>query len=147
MDKISIVVPCYNEEDVILIFFKEIVKVIKKLPKVSFELIFINDGSSDKTLSIIKNLAKENKFVKYISFSRNFGKEAAIYAGLKESNGNYVTLLDVDLQDPPEMIIEMYNYLKEDNDLDCVALKADKHTDYGFVRKFFTNCYYKIIMK
>ena len=146
MDKISIIVPCYNEEDSIPIFFKEVNKVMKKMKQVKFELLFINDGSIDNTLKELRSLAKSNKEVKYISFSRNFGKEAAIYAGLEHSTGDYVTLLDADLQDPPEFIEEMYRIIKEEN-IDCVGLKTDEHKEYGIFRRFFTSCYYKLVSK
>ncbi len=146
MDKISVIVPCYNEEESIPLFYKEINKVISKMNNVSFELIFVDDGSSDKTLDIIKKLSKDDKNVRYISFSRNFGKEAAIYAGLEYSIGDYITLLDVDLQDPPKLIERMYKIITTE-DVDIVALKTDAHKEYGIVRRFFTNCYYKLISK
>ena len=146
MDKISVIVPCYNEEESIPLFYKEINKVISKMNNVSFELIFVDDGSSDKTLDIIKKLSKDDKNVRYISFSRNFGKEAAIYAGLEYSIGDYITLLDVDLQDPPKLIEKMYKIITTE-DVDIVALKTDAHKEYGIVRRFFTNCYYKLISK
>ncbi len=146
MDKISVIVPCYNEEESLPLFYDAIKKVIKKMKEVSFELIFVDDGSKDKTLTIIKDLAKDDKQVKYISFSRNFGKEAAIYAGLEYSSGDYVTLLDADLQEPPELIEKMYKIITTE-DVDCVGLKTDEHKEYGFVRRFFTRCYYKLIAK
>lgn len=146
MDKISVIVPCYNEEESIPLFYKEINKVISKMNNVSFELIFVDDGSSDKTLDIIKKLSKDDKNVRYISFSRNFGKEAAIYAGLEASIGDYITLLDVDLQDPPKLIERMYKIITTE-DVDIVALKTDAHKEYGIVRRFFTNCYYKLISR
>ncbi len=146
MNKISIIVPCYNEEEAIPLFYKEVNKVMRKMKEVKFELLFINDGSIDNTLKEVKELAKSNKEVKYISFSRNFGKEAAIYAGLEHSTGDYVTLLDVDLQDPPEFIEEMYKIIKEE-DIDCVGLKTDEHKEYGIFRRFFTSCYYKLVSK
>ena len=146
MDKISVIVPCYNEEESIPLFYKEINKVISKMNNVSFELIFVDDGSSDKTLDIIKKLSKDDKNVRYISFSRNFGKEAAIYAGLEYSIGDYITLLDVDLQDPPKLIEKMYKIITTE-DVDIVALKTDAHKEYGIVRRFFTNCYYKLISR
>ena len=147
MDKISIIVPCYNEEEMIPIFYKEFSKTAKKLKKVEFEVIYVNDGSSDNSLREMKKLSKEEKCVKYISFSRNFGKEAAMLAGLEHASGDYIAIMDVDLQDPPEMIEVMYNEIKSNEDLDCIALKTNSHDDYGFVRKFFTNLFYKIISK
>lgn len=147
MDKISIIVPCYNEEASIPIFYREMSKVMKKMEQVKFELLFINDGSIDNTLKEIKSLVKSNKEVKYISFSRNFGKEAAMMAGLDYASGDFVAIMDVDLQDPPEMLEEMYKIIKSNEDIDCVGLKTNSHDDYGFIRKFFTNLFYKIISK
>ncbi len=147
MDKISVIIPCYNEEDAIPLFYEEITKVMSKMINTKFELLFINDGSIDNSLKEIKQLSKKDKNVKYISFSRNFGKEAAMMAGLEYATGDYVTIMDVDLQDPPEKLEEMYKIIKNDKDIDCVGLKTDSHDDYGFIRKFFTNCFYKIISK
>ena len=146
MDKISVIVPCYNEEESLPLFYETINKVINKMKGVSFELIFVDDGSSDKTINIIKDLSKKDKNVRYISFSRNFGKEAAIYAGLVYSIGDYVTLLDADLQDPPELIEKMYKIITTE-DVDCVGLKTDAHKEYGIFRRFLTRCYYKLISK
>ena len=146
MDKISVIVPCYNEEESLPLFYKEINKVINKMKEVSFELIFIDDGSKDKTLNIVKGFSKDDSNIRYISFSRNFGKEAAIYAGLEYSIGDYITLLDVDLQDPPKLIEKMYKIITTE-DVDIVALKTDAHKEYGIVRRFFTSCYYKLISK
>ena len=105
MEKISVIVSCYNEEEALPLFYEEIVKVAKKMnKKVDFEFLFVNDGSKDKTLEILRSFAKKDKRVRYISFSRNFGKEAAMYAGLENSTGDYVTLMDADLQDPPALL-------------------------------------------
>ena len=147
MDKISIIVPCYNEEDAIPLFYRNMNKVLGKMKEVKFELLFINDGSTDNSLKEMKQLSKEENNVKYISFSRNFGKEAAMMAGLDYATGDFVAIMDVDLQDPPEMIEEMYKIIKSDEEIDCVGLKTNSHDDYGFIRKFFTNCFYKIISK
>ena len=146
MNKISVIVPCYNEEESIPLFYDTINKVINKMKDVSFELIFVDDGSSDKTINVIKDLSKKDKNVRYISFSRNFGKEAAIYAGLVYSTGDYVTLLDADLQDPPELIEKMYKIITTE-DVDCVGLKTDAHKEYGIFRRFLTRCYYRLISK
>ena len=141
---ISIIIPCYNEEESIDELYKEIIKVTKKLKEVNFELLFIDDGSKDKTLKIVKKLLEKDNKVRYVSFSRNFGKEAAMYAGLKESKGDFVAIIDADMQDPPEKIIEMYEILKE-KEYDCVALYTKKHRDYNFIRRFLTFIWYKII--
>jgi len=142
---ISIVVPCYNEEEALPIFYKEINKVMKKI-KTDFELIFINDGSKDKTIEILRKLAKEDKKVRFVSFSRNFGKEAGILAGLKASNGDYIAIMDVDLQDPPELLVEMYETLQT-KEYDCVGTRSVSRNGYSFIRKLFTKMYYKIINK
>lgn len=142
---LSVIVPCFNEEESLPIFYKEVIKIIKKM-KIDFELIFINDGSKDKTLEILRILSKEDKNVRYISFSRNFGKEAGILAGLKSSRGDYIVMMDVDLQDPPHLLIEMYEELQK-KEYDCVATRSVSRNGYSFIRKFFTKMYYKIINK
>ena len=143
---ISLVIPCYNEEVVLPDFYKEVLKTMNKMKEVSYEIVFIDDGSIDKTLNIIKKYAKENKRVRYVSFSRNFGKEAAIYSGLDYANGDYVAVMDADLQDPPEYINKMYQILEKD-DYDVVALVAKNNKDYNFIRHFFTKLWYLIIGK
>lgn len=143
---ISLVIPCYNEEVVLPDFYKEVLKTMNKMKEVSYEIVFIDDGSIDKTLNIIKKYAKENKRVRYVSFSRNFGKEAAIYSGLDYANGDYVAVMDADLQDPPEYINKMYQILEKD-DYDVVALVAKNNKDYNFIRRFFTKLWYLIIGK
>lgn len=143
-EKISIVVPCYNEEESLPIFYKEIDKVSKEMKNVEFEFIFVNDGSKDKTLSILRDMSKKDKRVRYISFSRNFGKEAGMYAGLSNVTGDYAAIMDADMQDPPEMVKMMYETIQEEG-YDCVALCSPSHEGYSFIRKFFTNCWYKLI--
>ena len=147
MKKISIIIPCYNEEETIPYFYKEITNITKKL-KYDFEFIFINDGSIDNTKEIIKKYVHKDKRVKYIDFSRNFGKEAAMYAGLELSCGDYVTIMDADLQDPPTMIPEMISILenKKDN-FDCVALRRVNRKGEPRIRSFFARKFYKIINK
>ena len=143
-EKISIVVPCYNEEEALPIFYKEINRVSKEMKSVDFEFLFINDGSRDKTLDILRDLSKKDKRVRFISFSRNFGKEGGMYAGLENATGDYVAIMDADMQDPPEMIKTMYDSIQNEG-YDCVALYTKNHKDYSFVRKFFTKCWYKLI--
>lgn len=145
MKKIDLIVPCYNEEESIPLFYEEIKRVRNEL-KEKVEIIFINDGSLDKTLSIIKKLAKEDKLVKYISFSRNFGKEAAMLAGLEASTGDYVTVMDADLQHPPRLLKDMVKYIEEE-DYDIVATRRFSRKGEPFLRKLFTKCFYKIINK
>ena len=147
MKKLSIVVPCYNEEEAIPYFY-DAIKVIEKQmsKKCHFELIFINDGSSDRTLEILRSLAKQDKIVRYVSFSRNFGKEAGMLAGLEAATGDYITTMDVDLQDPPELLNEMFDTLEE-GEYDCCATKSTNRKGYGIFRKFFTKIFYKLIGK
>ena len=142
---ISLIIPCFNEEEMIPIFYKEVDKVSKKMNP-DFEFIFIDDGSTDKTLSIIKGLRKKDDRVKYISFSKNFGKEAGMLAGLNKSKGDYIAIMDVDLQDPPSELINMYKVLTKE-DYDVAAIYSTGHKDYSFVRKTATNLWYKIITK
>src|SRR5574344_1926718 len=145
MKKITVIVPCYNEEEALPIFYKEINKVVDKM-SVKFELILINDGSKDKTLDIMRDLAHKDKNVRYVSFSRNFGKEAAMLAGLEAATGDYVTIMDVDLQDPPALLEEMYNTL-ETTDYDCVGSRRVTRKGEPVIRSFFARCYYKLINK
>lgn len=145
-EKISIIVPCYNEEESLPIFYREMSKITKEIEYVEFEFLFVNDGSKDNTLKILKDLAKKDERVRFISFSRNFGKEGGMYAGLENATGDYVAIMDADMQDPPSMIKDMYKAIKEEG-YDCVALCSPKHSDYGVVRKFFTKCWYKLIGK
>lgn len=146
MEKISVIVPCYNEEESLPFFYKEMVKVMDEMNDFSFEIIGINDGSSDNTLKELKNLANKDNRVKYISFSRNFGKEAAIYAGLENSKGEYVVMMDADLQDPPKLLPEMMKYIKEE-DYDSVATRRVTRKGEPPVRSFFARMFYKIMNK
>lgn len=146
MEKISIVVPCYNEEEAMPYFYEEITKVAKEMNKVNFEIIFVNDGSKDKTLEIARELSKKDKRVRYVSFSRNFGKEAAMLAGLDASTGDYVALMDADLQDPPALLEEMYNSIKNEG-YDCVASRRVTRKGEPKIRSFFAEMYYKLINK
>ena len=126
-EKISIIVPCYNEEESLPIFYKEIDKISKEMKSVDFEFLFINDGSKDKTLEILRKLAKKDKRVRYVSFSRNFGKEAGMWAGLENATGDYVAIMDADMQDPPSKVKEMYDILSTDKEYDCVGLYTIDH--------------------
>ena len=122
MNKISVVVPCFNEEEVLPLFYKEVVHTLEKIQNIDYEILFINDGSQDHSEDILKLLAHKNKHCFYYSFSRNFGKEAAIYAGLSNAGGDYVAVMDVDLQDPPSLLPKMYKILLEE-EYDSVATR------------------------
>ena len=143
---LSVVVSCYNEEEALPLFYKEINKISKKMKDINFEFIFINDGSKDNTLDIMKKLQKKDKRVRYISFSRNFGKEAAMYAGLQYSKGDYITLMDADLQDPPDLLPEMYHYIIDEG-YDCVGTRRVTRKGEPPVRSFFARLFYKMINK
>lgn len=144
MEKISIIVPCYNEEEAMPLFYDEICKTASTFDKVDFEFIFVNDGSRDRTLEVARDLAKKDKRVRYISFSRNFGKEAAMLAGLEYSQGDYVAIMDADLQDPPSMLHDMYDGIKNEG-YDCVATRRVNRKGEPPIRSFFAKCYYKLI--
>ena len=146
MEKISIIVPCYNEEEAMPIFYEEIVKIAKEMKKVEFEFIFVNDGSRDKTLEVARELHAKDERVRYVSFSRNFGKEAGMLAGLEAAKGDYVAIMDVDLQDPPYLIKDMYESIKEEG-YDCVATRRVSRKGEPPIRSFFARCYYKLINK
>lgn len=146
MKKISIIVPCYNEEESIPYFYEEIKKTATQMKDVEFEFLFVNDGSKDKTLEVLRKYAKKDKRVRYISFSRNFGKEAAMYAGFENCTGDYATIMDADLQDPPELLPEMYEMMNKEG-YDCIATKSTSRNGYSFFRKIFTKWFYSIISK
>lgn len=146
MDKISVVVSCYNEQEALPLFYEEITKVANKMKNAEFEFIFVNDGSKDKTLEVIKKFRSTDERVKYISFSRNFGKEAAMYAGLKKASGDYVAIMDADLQDPPKLLVEMYDTLSK-KEYDCVATRRVSRKGEPPIRSFFARLFYKLINK
>lgn len=147
MTLLSIVVPCYNEEETILSFYQEVMKIKEQMPPLNIEFIFVNDGSSDNTLKQLKILEnKDPKQVKYLSFSRNFGKEAALYAGLKHATGELITVMDADLQDPPSLLPEMYRLITEQN-YDCIGTRRKNREGEPKIRSFFAKKFYKIINK
>lgn len=146
MDKISIVIPCYNEEEALEYFYAEMKKVMKKMKEVAFELLFVDDGSEDQTLAMLRKMAELDPRCRYLSFSRNFGKEAAIYAGLSHASGNYVAIMDADLQDPPGLLPEMYRMLYWEN-WDCVAARRKNREGEPRLRSFLSDCFYKVINK
>lgn len=145
MEVISIIIPCYNEEDSIPLIYNELKKVSNNM-KYDFEFIFVNDGSIDNSLNVLKKLSAKDKQVKYIHFSRNFGKEAAMYAGLSNSKGDYVTIMDADLQDPPSLLPEMLRLIKEE-EYDSVGTRRVSRKGEPKIRSFFARKFYKIINK
>lgn len=144
--KLSIIIPCYFEEESIPLFYAAVQKIKPQLPIDELEYWFINDGSTDNSLSEMQQLnAKDPHQVHYASFSRNFGKEAALYCGLKMATGDYVTVMDVDLQDPPEMLIEMFEYI--DQGFDCVGTRRMNRKGEPPIRSAFAKLFYKLINK
>lgn len=146
MKKLTVIIPCFNEEEALPIYYREMSKVMEEMPEVDTELLFIDDGSTDRTLSVMKDLHILDARCKYLSFSRNFGKEAAIYAGLKNAVGDYVAVMDVDLQDPPYMLPKMYKILEEEG-YDSVATKRSTRTGEPPIRSFLSRSFYKFINK
>lgn len=146
MKKCSVVVPCYNEEETIPIFYKEIQKYIANIPQLEFEIIFVDDGSKDASLQEMKALAAKDKRVKYISFSRNFGKEAGLFAGLEATTGDYIVTMDVDLQDPPYLLEKMYQAVAEEG-YDCAATRRTNRKGEARIRSWFAKKFYQIINK
>lgn len=144
MKKISLIVPCYNEEPCLRAFVEEADKVIAQMPDYTFELLFINDGSKDKTLEIMKSLSEEKEYIHYHSFSRNFGKEAAMYAGFCNATGDYVAIMDADLQDPPSLLPEMMKIL-ETGEYDSVATRRVSRKGEPPIRSFCARQFYKLI--
>lgn len=141
--KVSIVVPCYNEEKTVPLFFNEVEK-FKGIHE--FEYLFIDDGSRDNTLQAIKALANDHEYIRFISFSRNFGKEAALYAGLQASTGDLVSVMDVDLQDPPDLLPKMIETIMQ-SDIDCVGTRRSTRDGEPPIRSFFAKKFYQLINK
>ena len=150
MKLVSIVVPCYNEQEVLPMFYEEITKVTdqmsKDYPELIFEYLFIDDGSKDKTLEIFRSLADKDKRVRYISFSRNFGKESGMYAGLKNAKGDYIVVMDADLQHPPSFLPQMYSYVRN-GEFDCATTRRVSRKGESKVRSWFARKFYKIMNK
>ena len=140
---ISAIVPCYNEEESLPLFYAQICKVADKLSEADFEFLFVNDGSRNRTLPILRELAAKDARVRYLSFSRNFGKEAGMLAGLEHAKGDYVAILDADLQDPPEFFIDMYHILEE-GEYDCVNLYREDREGEDKIRSFCSDMFYKV---
>lgn len=145
---ISVVVPCYNEQEVLPLFYDEITRVSdemsEKYSRLEFEFLFVNDGSKDKTLEILRELALKDERVRYVSFSRNFGKEAGLFAGIENAKGDYIVTLDADLQHPPKLIPEMYEYVTS-GEFDCAATRRISREGDSKVLSFFARTFYKLI--
>ncbi len=144
MKVLSLVVPCYNEEQSLPYFYDEIVRIAGILTEVEFEILLVDDGSKDKTLEVMRGLHEKDERVKYISFSRNFGKEAAMYAGLMNVTGDYAAIIDADLQHPPELLIEMYHGIVEEH-YDSVAARRVTREGEPKLRSFFSRCFYRLL--
>ncbi len=146
MKKITVIVPCYNEEEALHFYYEEMSRVMTLMNQYDFELLFVNDGSKDHTLQVIKELVNKDERVRYISFSRNFGKEAAMYAGFENSTGDYVCLMDADLQDPPKLLPEMVKAIEEEG-YDSVATRRVTRQGEPPIRSFFARMFYKMMNK
>ena len=150
MSLLTVVVPCYNEEEAIPFFYEEMLKTIevfnKDFPSVEFEMLFIDDGSKDKTLKVLREYNEKDKRVRYVSFSRNFGKEAGIYAGLDNAKGDYVVIMDADLQDPPSLLPEMFKAVTEEG-FDSAATRRVTRTGEPVIRSFFARMFYKLMAR
>jgi glucosyltransferase len=147
MEMLALVVPCYNEEKTIPIFYETVEKIKKQIPA-QIAFYFVDDGSRDRTLAILRTFSQKDSAVHYISFSRNFGKEAALYAGLHAAKGDYIATMDVDLQDPPSLLPEMWAILHDSaSEYDCVATRRTTRTGEPPIRSFFARLFYKLINK
>ena len=148
MKKISVVVPCYNEEEMIPIYYNRMNELFMEdfYKNYLLEIIFVNDGSKDDTLKEVKKVSEKDKRIKYLSFSRNFGKEAAMFAGLEHATGDYIAVMDADLQDPPEMLEIMVNHIEQDG-FDIVGTRRVTREGEPPIRSFFARQFYKIINK
>ncbi|SHJ45978.1 glycosyltransferase family 2 protein [Pseudobutyrivibrio xylanivorans] len=150
MDKklLTIVVPCYNEQEALPLFYQAIIEMEKngELAPVDLEFVFVDDGSRDNTLEVFRGLSAQDSRIHYVSFSRNFGKEAGIYAGLEKSTGDYVVIMDADLQDPPAMLPEMLSYIGT-GEYDCVATRRVDRKGEPPIRSWFARKFYRLMNK
>lgn len=147
---LTVIVPCYNEEEAIPYFYDEMLRVIsqfnKVYPELEFEMLFIDDGSTDRTIEVVKKLREKDKRIRFVSFSRNFGKEAGIYAGLEKSRGDYVVIMDADLQDPPSLLMDMYEAIVKEG-YDSAATRRVTRKGEPPIRSFFARAFYRLINK
>ena len=144
MALITIVVPCYNEEQALPLFYQEITRVAQEMAPVDFEFLFVDDGSKDNTLPVLRSLAEADKRVRFLSFSRNFGKEAGMLAGLQHAKGDFVALMDADLQDPPSLLPELYHAVTQEG-YDCAATRRTTRQGEPPIRSFFARQFYRLI--
>ena len=144
MALITIVVPCYNEEQALPLFYQEITRVAQEMAPVDFEFLFVDDGSKDNTLPVLRSLAEADKRVRFLSFSRNFGKEAGMLAGLQHAKGDFVALMDADLQDPPSLLPELYHAVTQEG-YDCAATRRTTRQVEPPIRSFFARQFYRLI--
>ncbi len=147
MKIISAIVPCLNEQESVPLFYAEICRVTSEAKRFELEIIFVDDGSKDHTLNVMRDLAQRDSRVRYISFSRNFGKESAMLAGLRAATGDYIAILDADLQHPPKLLVDMFDTLEGDPDTDVVAARRDDRTGESRFKSFFSRLFYRIINK
>lgn len=146
MELISVIVPCFNEEEVLPLFYEEISRVAGTMEEYGFEFLFVDDGSGDNTLGVLKDYAERDERVKYVSFSRNFGKEAAMYAGFTHAKGDYVVVMDADLQDPPALLPDMMRAIREEG-YDSVATRRVTRKGEPPIRSFFARCFYRLMRR
>ena len=146
MDKISVIVPCYNEEEVLPLFHKEVTKELETIENIDYEILFIDDGSHDHTIDLLKMICAKDHHCDYYSFSRNFGKEAAMFAGLEKSTGDYCVIMDADLQHPPKLLAPMYQAVSQEG-YDCCAGKRMDREGEGRLRNFLSKSFYKVMQK
>ena len=144
MALITIVVPCYNEEQALPLFYQEITRVAQEMAPVDFEFLFVDDGSKDNTLPVLRSLAEADKRVRFLSFSRNFGKEAGMLAGLQHAKGDFVALMDADLQDPPSLLPKLYHAVTQEG-YDCAATRRTTRQGEPPIRSFFARQFYRLI--
>ncbi len=146
MDKLTIIVPCYNEEEVLPVFYQEVKQVVDNMKEVETEFLFIDDGSKDRTLAVLRSLKEQDERCHYIAFSRNFGKESAMYAGLEQAKGDYCVIMDADLQHPPALLPQMYQEVTKDGCDCCAGFRKDRNGE-GAVRSLLSKAFYKVIQK
>ncbi len=146
MEKISLIIPCYNEEESLPTLYEELKKVTSQMSEYTFEMLFIDDGSKDNTLPLIKDMAATDERIKYVSFSRNFGKESAMYAGFCAASGDYTAVMDADMQDPPSLLPKMMEIIKKEG-YDSVATRRVTRKGEPKIRSFFAKMFYKLMKK